>query len=230
MIPGEARRPPSLSNRPPTSVIAFSPVTFSVTATGTALRYQWRRDGVNISGGTNASLTFSPAPLTDANYSVAVFNAGGSVLSSNAFLTVFIPAAILAQPQSKAVFPNTANVSFSVTAASSTPIRYQWRFNGNIIPNATNTSYTLPIAQPGGDGDYTVVITDDVGPLHQRPGAPHRLAAPGHHQASPPIGRSSSAERPSKQHSPSLRSVTRPCATAGSSTESTLPRRPTSPA
>ena len=162
--------PPAITVQPaPASVIAFSPVSFSVTATGTALRYQWRRDGVNISGATNASLTFSPPPLTDSSYSVAVFNAAGSVLSSNAFLTVFIPAAILAQPQSKAVFPNTTNVSFSVSAASSTPIRYQWRFNGNAIPNATNTSYTLPIAQPGGDGDYTVVVTDDVGPLISAP-------------------------------------------------------------
>ena len=84
---------------------------------------------------------------------LAVFNPAGAVLSSNASLTVLIPAAILAQPQSQAVFPNTANVRFSVLAGSSTPIRYQWRFNGNLIQNATNDTYTLPLALPGGDGE-----------------------------------------------------------------------------
>ena len=147
MIPGEARRPPSLSAGACLGDRFFAGLLLrygdrdrAALPVAARWRQHFRRD--------QQSLTFSPPPLTDSSYSVAVFNAAGSVLSSNAFLTVFIPAAILAQPQSKAVFPNTANVSFSVSAASSTPIRYQWRFNGNAIPNATNTSSTLPSPSP----------------------------------------------------------------------------------
>jgi hypothetical protein len=163
--------PPIITVQPAnTTVTAFSPATFSVSATGAApLRYQWQHNGINIAGATNAVLTFSPEPLGDAIYRVAVFNATGTVLSSNASLTVLIPVAIIAQPQSQTVFPYTANVSFSVTAGSSTPIRYQWRFNGNPIPNATGSIYTVPVALPGGDGDYTVEVTDSVGPVISSP-------------------------------------------------------------
>ena len=168
MIPAEARRPPSLSTGACLGDRFFAGLLLrygdrdrAALPVAARWRQHFRRD--------QREPDLQPATAHRCSYSVAVFNAAGSVLSSNAFLTVFIPAAILAQPQSKAVFPNTTNVTFSVTAASSTPIRYQWRFNGNAIPNATNTSYTLPIAQPGGDGDYTVVITDDVGPLISAP-------------------------------------------------------------
>ena len=162
---------PAITMQPTgTLVLASWPVSFTVTATGTQpLIYQWRCNGLNIPDATNASLTFSPQPLSDATYSVAVMNAGGAVLSSNAFLTVLLPPDILTQPQSQSVFPYTTNISFSVSAASSTSIRYQWWFNGTAIPNATNATYTLPVALPGSDGDYTVQVTDGVGPVISAP-------------------------------------------------------------
>ena len=50
---------------------------FSVVATGTApLSYQWRRNGTNISGATNASYVLNPTALSDngAQFSVVVTN------------------------------------------------------------------------------------------------------------------------------------------------------------
>ncbi len=63
---------------------------FSVVAGGTPpLTYQWRFQGNRISGATNSVLNLSHVQLNDAgNYSVAVSNAFGAVLSSNASLTV----------------------------------------------------------------------------------------------------------------------------------------------
>jgi len=64
--------------------------TFSVVAGGTPpLSYQWRFGGTLLSGATGSSLSLSNVQLSDAGtYSVAVSNAFGSVLSTNATLTV----------------------------------------------------------------------------------------------------------------------------------------------
>ena len=82
---------PVITNQPDNiTVIQGSSASFSVTATGTApLSYQWRKDGINISGATNSSYTISSASSADAGtYSVVVSNAYGSVTSNNATLTV----------------------------------------------------------------------------------------------------------------------------------------------
>jgi hypothetical protein len=66
---------------------------FSVTATGSLpLSYQWSFGGTNIAGATDATLTLTNVQLSQAgNYAVLVSNAVGSVLSSNAVLTVNPP-------------------------------------------------------------------------------------------------------------------------------------------
>lgn len=67
---------------------------FTVSATGlpTPL-YQWRKNGANIPGATNATYTIASSVLADAGtYSVFVSTPAGSVLSSNATLTVTTPA------------------------------------------------------------------------------------------------------------------------------------------
>jgi pimeloyl-ACP methyl ester carboxylesterase len=75
-------------------------VTFTVTASGTApLNYQWRRDGVNISGATSSSLIRGPVSAADsAGYSVLVWNSVGSVVSDTAHLAVLTEGANGNQP------------------------------------------------------------------------------------------------------------------------------------
>jgi len=116
---------PTIAEQPTNTVIvAFGTAVFNVAATGTEpLAYQWRRNGVNIPGGTNQTLQFSPEPLGDALFSVVVMNAAGSTISSNATLTVLLPAFITTHPVSRTVFP-TSNVTFTVSATSTSPMRY----------------------------------------------------------------------------------------------------------
>lgn len=66
---------------------------FSVTATGTpAPTYQWRRNGTLLAGATAPALMFSDLKTTDADvYDVVVSNAGGSIESATARLTVLTP-------------------------------------------------------------------------------------------------------------------------------------------
>ena len=64
--------------------------TFTVTATGTSLTYQWKKNGSNISGATSSSYTISSPVLSNSgNYTVVVSGACGSPVTSNtAVLTV----------------------------------------------------------------------------------------------------------------------------------------------
>ncbi|MGA2241282.1 MAG: LamG-like jellyroll fold domain-containing protein [Verrucomicrobiota bacterium] len=64
--------------------------TFKVVASGMLpLSYQWLFNGTNIAGATNTTLTLTNVQLSQAgNYAVLATNAYGSVLSSNAVLTV----------------------------------------------------------------------------------------------------------------------------------------------
>ena len=66
-------------------------------------------------------------------YSVVVFNGAGSATSSNALLTVLVPAVITRQPASTNVVQGS-NALFSVAATSSTLITYQWQCNGTNLP------------------------------------------------------------------------------------------------
>ncbi len=75
---------PEITTQPqPQTVYADSNVSFSVTAEGKYLTYQWKKDGSNLTGETNATLTITDANATlhDGNYSVVVSNDFGSVES-----------------------------------------------------------------------------------------------------------------------------------------------------
>jgi hypothetical protein len=137
--------------------------TFSVTATGTApLQYQWRKNGVNITGATNSSYT-TPATVAADNgslFSVVVSNSGGSVTSNNATLTVRIPPTITTQPANKTV--NVGQTAkFSVTATGTTPLNYQWMKNGVNITGATKASYTTPPTTAADNGSLFAVIVSN---------------------------------------------------------------------
>ncbi len=125
--------PPVITKQPQSiTVIQGNTATFTVTATGTApLRYQWRKNGTNISGATSSAYTIASVTTANAGtYSVVVSNAAGSKTSNNATLTVTSPPVITKQPQSITVIQgNTA--TFTVTATGTAPLRYQWRKKWN---------------------------------------------------------------------------------------------------
>ena len=146
--------------------------TFSVVASGAPpLAYQWRKNesslsnGGNISGATDATLTSSDVSSLDAgNYSVRITNSFGSVTSVVATLTVNVatPPSITTHPSTLTVVAGE-NASFNVVADGSAPLHYQWKFNGEIIPNATGSTFTRSNAQPSHAGSYSVVVTNAAG-------------------------------------------------------------------
>lgn len=87
----DATAAPSIVNQPVSqTVFAQDAVTFSVSAAGAIpYSYQWRKNGVNITGATNSSYTIASATAADAaSYTVVVTNPIGSVTSAAATLTV----------------------------------------------------------------------------------------------------------------------------------------------
>src|SRR6266404_780292 len=75
------------------SVSSGASATFAVSATGQGpLSYQWRLNGTNIPGATNATLILSSVSGTNQGvYTVVVSNAAGAVESGGATLTIYTP-------------------------------------------------------------------------------------------------------------------------------------------
>ena len=156
---------PVITAQPQSQTLAvYQNAAFSVTATGDALlRYQWRLNGNPVAGATNSMLALNNAqPEQAGDYDVLVFNRAGSVVSTNATLSLIYPATILAQPQSLATRPGS-NILFSVTAYSSGALTYQWQKNGTNLAGATGPSLNLNNVQIADNGAYAVVITDALG-------------------------------------------------------------------
>jgi uncharacterized repeat protein (TIGR01451 family) len=139
---------------------------FSVTASGTALSYQWLLNGVPVAGGTNTTLTLSNAqPAQAGSYTVRVTNLVGAVLSSPATLTVLGPVTITTQPQSQTVLSGTT-VTFTVTASGTPPLSYQWEFEGAELAGQTGASLVLSGVQTNQSGAYRVRVTNPVGSVN----------------------------------------------------------------
>lgn len=94
-------------------------ISLVVAVTGDAPAYQWRRDGVDITGATDAELLIASAALGDAgDYDVVVTNTCGSVTSDVAVLRIADMPQITRPPRGLTVNAGE-DVVLSVTATSS---------------------------------------------------------------------------------------------------------------
>jgi alpha-tubulin suppressor-like RCC1 family protein len=82
--------PPAIQAQPESrSVHAWQSVNLSVLATGCPLAMQWRKDGVDVLGATNATLTFSFTQQRDAGaYTLTLSNSAGVTTSAPAIVQV----------------------------------------------------------------------------------------------------------------------------------------------
>ena len=158
---------PSITT-PPANVTVTAPAaaTFSVVAAGDApLSYQWRRNGAPIAGATSASYVLTPTAGSDsgASFDVVVSNSVGSVTSAAATLTVNVTPSITTPPANVTVTAPAA-ATFSVVAAGTAPLSYQWRRNGAPIAGATSASYVLTPTAVSDDGaSFDVVVSNVAG-------------------------------------------------------------------
>ena len=143
----------------PAQAVAGSSVTLAITATGTALQYQWQssRDGstwADAAGAMAATLQLQnlAQEANGTQYRVVVSNTAGSVTSSATTLSVTAPPATPAftlQPQAASVTaPNSATFTVAVTGQPAPTLQWQRSSNAGTtysdIVGATAASYTTP--------------------------------------------------------------------------------------
>jgi uncharacterized delta-60 repeat protein len=158
-------RLPTVTSSPANKTIcAGGNTTFSVTAVGTGLTYQWLRetvtgtgfstitDGTNYSGATTATLTITAAPGTFNNYNYQCRVSGTCTPSATSTPATLIvnEAKITTQPISASGCVGDTK-SFSIVASGAAS--YQWQedkgqgfanlANGGIYSNATTSALTL---------------------------------------------------------------------------------------
>lgn len=115
------------------------------------------------------------------NCDLDVFNGTAADLIN----TLVIGAVGITNPPANVMVVAEAPATFRVGATGQGPLYYQWRFNQSNIAAATASTYTVPSAQLGNAGPYSVVVTNSLGsvvstpaflsviaPLTNGPGAP----------------------------------------------------------
>jgi uncharacterized delta-60 repeat protein len=162
--------PPAVAEQPiGQTKIAGTTAVFSAFAEGTPpLSYQWLVGGVALANGGKISGAQTPTLTVnnvlggnDGGYSLVVSNASGSVTSAVATLTVLDPA-ITGQPADQTAFTGQS-ATFSVQAAGTTPLSYQWRKGGVGLSGETLASLTLNNLQLSDAANYDVIVTNGFG-------------------------------------------------------------------
>lgn len=160
---------PSVTTEPATQTVTEGQTaTFSLVAAGSApLSYQWRKNGTSISGATSSIYTTPATTVSDdgAQFSALVSNNLGSVTSSPVLLHVSrrIAPSITTQPASQTVTTGQT-ATFSVVAAGTAPLNYQWNKNGTAISGATSSSFTTPPTTISDNGaQFTALVNNTAG-------------------------------------------------------------------
>lgn len=162
---------PIISRSPQDQVImAGGSAQLTVVAGGTVpLSYQWRLNGTNISGGTNAELTLLTAVVADGGeYSVIVSNLFGSVTSRGGNLTVLPANQCLPPPYGAvalwrgesntvdtlgnhpAAWPTNIAASYTTEHTGAAKVGTGFRFNGQNQNLFVPASPDLDVAAGGG--------------------------------------------------------------------------------
>jgi hypothetical protein len=125
-------------------------VTFSVTAEGEdPLRYQWKRNGQDLAGQTNRTLTLNNVQAADAgDYVVNVSNPGGGTFSTPATLVVLGPPVLgitLVGTNVVLSFGTAEGAGYTLHAADSLNPPINWApASGEVVVNGNLTTITLP--------------------------------------------------------------------------------------
>jgi len=146
-------------------------VTFGVAADGSwPLSYQWRRNGADLTGATDADLRLVAAQPDDGgSYTVVVGNAAGQTESEPAELTILVgPPLIRVQPTNQYISYG-GSAMLHVTAEGSLPFSHQWFFGNVAIAAATNATLAISNASLGHVGPYTLVIANSYGAITSAP-------------------------------------------------------------
>jgi hypothetical protein len=139
-------------------------VALSVAARGEpAPGFQWRKDGVTITGATRATFAIASAALSDSGaYDVIATNPSGSASSSAARVAIVKRHQAISFRPSGPVAPGQ-QITLSATASSGLPVRYeilsgQGTLNGDLLSSPGGT-VTVRAVQPG-DASFDAAVPE----------------------------------------------------------------------
>lgn len=157
--------PPVVSQRQADRIVARrgGSVFFHCPAVGgRPLRYQWRCNGTNVSGASNAWLVLTDVRPTQAGlYTLTVSNAWGTATSPGAKLTV-VPVFIIQHPRDAVAFLG-GTATMEVHTEGIEPVSYQWSFEGSPLLGETNRTLVRSNVCAALAGRYSVTASNRFG-------------------------------------------------------------------
>lgn len=174
--------PPTVIHvQPDDTAVCGQEASFSISATGYRLSYQWQssKDGKiwnAVTGGTEPTLRLSNIQQSESGTLYRVILISGCQnkdTSAMAVLTVTSGPVITSQPEDQTVFEGSG-VSFGVSASDATG--YQWQLSDDHgetwtnVTGGTNATMNLTTTQRSDNGSqYRVVVTGNCGHVTSRP-------------------------------------------------------------
>ncbi|OSZ80035.1 hypothetical protein CAP36_01860 [Chitinophagaceae bacterium IBVUCB2] len=171
---------PAISASPTSATICVGGNnTFSATASGTGIGYQWQISTAAVPAFTDIptatastyTVTGATAGMNGNQYRVVVTGTcAPAATSAAATLTVITPVAVATQPAAAIEICSGSNTSLSVTGTSTQPITYQWQVNtgagfnnvtnGNGIAGANSATLTFTNSTVAMSGTYRVQLSN----------------------------------------------------------------------
>jgi DNA/RNA endonuclease G (NUC1) len=163
--------PPTITTQPTGATLkAGDAANLTVVPGGTGpFTYLWSKDGSPIASATSATYPIAAATASDAgSYTVAVSNAGGTIVSTPAVVVVNLPPTIATGPASAAVKVGDP-VNLKVVPAGTGPFTFAWSKGGTLMPAYTTDTYSIPAASVADAGSYTVTVSNLGGQVTSAP-------------------------------------------------------------
>ncbi|PKQ61933.1 hypothetical protein BZG01_18150 [Labilibaculum manganireducens] len=142
-------------------------VEFTVEYTGELLKYQWRKDGIDLPGKTSETLSLTNIKLSDdGDYNCRVYSTCGEEFSPVVALNVTPQLQVLSDQVDMEVCAGE-DVLFTADVVGNN-VNYQWKVDGvdvvdvpGVITGVNTSSLSIVSAQVAHSGYYTCILSDD---------------------------------------------------------------------
>ena len=156
--------PPQIISHPKSaSTCEGGKATFKVSAIGTDLKFQWRKNGNNIANATDSVFNIDNVSVSDlGTYDVIVSGAcPPQQFSETVIINIIKAPEITIQPADTTV-PEGADINFSI-AAKGENLKYQWMKDNNELSGKTTANLLLKNVRKSDEGRYSCTVTNDCG-------------------------------------------------------------------
>lgn len=155
--------PQLLSQSDDTTACIGKMVKFRVNANGTALTYQWRKRGTNITGANTNELTITSLASSDLDtYDCVITGECNPPLTTAPMKVSVTPAATFAKQPKDTTMCAGKELQFSVEVNGQN-LQYEWKKNNSVIQGVLGASYVIASVSVDDAATYEVTVTNECG-------------------------------------------------------------------